>query len=55
MDDDHHINAMNDKIGHMKLMEPTKTSAPPPTGNEKPLERTDTQTSEVDAFFDAQS
>jgi hypothetical protein len=55
MDDDQHINAMNDKMGNMKLMEPSKTPASPPAKNEKPLKRTDTQTSEVDAFFDAEA
>ena len=55
MDDDQYINAMNDRMGNMKLMEPTKTPASPPTGKENPLKRTDTQTSEVDAFFDAQA
>ncbi len=54
MDDDRHGSAMNDKMGSMKLMEPTKTPAPPTNGEERPLERTDTQTSEVDAFFDAE-
>jgi hypothetical protein len=54
MDDDHHIYAMNDKMGHMKLMDPTNTPKLPPVDNQKPLERTDTQTSEVDTFFDAQ-
>ena len=55
MDDDQHINAMNDRMGNMKLMEPTKAPASPSTGMEKPLQRTDTQTSEVDAFFDAEA
>lgn len=54
MDDDHHVNAMNDQMGHMRLMEPTKTPAKAVPGKDKPLERTDTQTSEIDAFFDAE-
>lgn len=54
MDDDRHINAMNNQMGKMKLMAPTQTPATTSTGNGKPLERTDTQTSEVDAFFDAE-
>lgn len=54
MDDDHYVNAMNDQMGHMRLMEPTKTPAKTIAGKNKPLERADTQTSEVDAFFDAE-
>jgi hypothetical protein len=62
MDDDRHINAMNDKMAGMQIVNPNKpqqqpvlkTPAPPPQGKEQPLERTDTQTSEVDAFFDAE-
>lgn len=53
MDDDHHINAMNDKMGNMRLMEPMTSPAKPSNRREQPLQRTDTQTSEVDAFFDA--
>lgn len=54
MDDDHHINAMNNQMGNMKLMEPTKTATSPAPRNEIPLKRTDTQTSEAESFFDAQ-
>lgn len=53
MDDDQHVNAMNDKIGKMH-MESTKPPATALPGEEKPLERSDTQTSEVDSFFDAE-
>lgn len=49
MDDDEHVNLMNDKMKDMKMHEPIT-----PTG-QKPLTRTDTDTSEVDAFFDAQN
>lgn len=55
MDDDQHINAMNDRMGNMKLMEPTRTPASPVAGKKNPLKRTDTQTSGVDAFFDAEA
>lgn len=55
MDDDQHVNAMNDKMGNMRLMEPTRTPASPPADKKNPLQRTDTQTSEVDAFFDAEA
>lgn len=54
MDDDQHINAMNDKMGNVNLMGPMQTSATPSAGKGQPLERTDTQTSEVDSFFDAE-
>lgn len=55
MDDDHHVNAMNYKMGNMRLMEPTKSPTKAAPRQEKPLERADTQTSEVDAFFDAEN
>ncbi len=55
MDDDQHINAMNDKMGDVRLMEPTRTPASPAAGKKNPLQRMDTQTSEVDAFFDAEA
>jgi oxysterol-binding protein-related protein 8 len=54
MDDDRHVNTMNEKMGKTHVMEPTKTPATSPTGKGQPLERTDTHTSEVDAFFDAE-
>lgn len=54
MDDDRHVYAMNDRMGKMNLMEPTKSPALPAPETEQPLKRTDTQTSEVDAFFDAE-
>ena len=54
MDDDRHINAMNDKMGNMNLMGPMQTPGNPSTGKYRPLERTDTETSEVDSFFDAE-
>ena len=54
MDDDRHINAMNEKMGHMHLMGPAQTPGRSSTRTEQALERTDTQTSEVDAFFDAE-
>lgn len=54
MDDDRHINAMNDKMGNMNLMGSMQTSGHPSTGKDRPLERTDTETSEVDSFFDAE-
>lgn len=54
MDDDQHINAMNDKMGNMNLMGPMQTPGNPSTGTPRPLERTDTETSEVDSFFDAE-
>ncbi|KAF7509800.1 hypothetical protein GJ744_007495 [Endocarpon pusillum] len=54
MDDDRHINAMNDKMGNMNLMGPMQASGNPSTGEHQPLERTDTETSEVDSFFDAE-
>jgi hypothetical protein len=54
MDDDRPFNTMNSNMGNMRIMEPTRTPAKSPTGKEEPLKRTDTQTSEVDAFFDAE-
>jgi hypothetical protein len=49
MDDDQHDEMMNDKLKGLKLHEPITPS------EQKPLHRTDTDTSEVDAFFDAET
>jgi oxysterol-binding protein-related protein 8 len=49
MDDDQHVDMMNDKMKELKMHEPITPSA------QKPLRRTDTDTSEVDAFFDAET
>ncbi len=54
MDDDRHINAMNNKMENMNLMGSMQTSEQPFTGKDRPLARTDTETSEVDSFFDAE-
>lgn len=48
MDDDQHVEMMNDKMKDMKMHEPLTPSG------QKPLTRTDTDTSETDAFFDAE-
>lgn len=48
MDSDHGISGMNDQMKDMRLQQPMT----PGTG--KPLKRTDTETSEVDEFVDAQ-
>lgn len=49
MDDDQHDEMMNDKLKDLKLHEPITPS------ERKPLRRTDTDTSEMDAFFDAET
>jgi hypothetical protein len=49
MDDDEHDEMMNDKLKDLKLHEPITPS------ERKPLQRTDTDTSEMDAFFDAET
>jgi hypothetical protein len=49
MDDDQHDEMMNDKLKDLKLHEPITPS------EQKPLQRTDTGTSDVDAFFDAET
>jgi hypothetical protein len=49
MDDDQHDEMMNDKLKDLKLHEPITPS------EQKPLHRTDTNTSEMDAFFDAET
>ena len=49
MDDDQHDEMMNDKLKDLKLHEPITPS------QQKPLQRTDTDTSEMDAFFDAET
>jgi hypothetical protein len=49
MDDDQHVDLMNDNLKDMKIHEPLTPSG------QKPLTRTDTDTSEVDAFFDAEN
>ncbi len=54
MDDDRHLNAMNDKMENMNLMGSLQASGQPSPGKQRPLARTDTETSEVDAFFDAE-
>lgn len=49
MDDDQHIDMMNDNMKGLNMHEPITPSG------QKPLKRTDTETSEVDAFFDAEN
>ena len=49
MDDDQHDEMMNDKLKDLKLHEPITPS------EHKPLQRMDTETSEMDAFFDAET
>lgn len=49
MDDDQHVDMMNDNMKELKMHEPLTPS------EQKPLTRTDTDTSEVDAFFDAET
>jgi hypothetical protein len=49
MDDDQHDEMMNDKLKDLRLHEPITPS------EQKPLQRTDTDTSEMDAFFDAEA
>lgn len=53
MDDDRPMNAMRDKMAAVNLGEPVHQLATVSNGKEPPLKRIDTQTSEVDAFFDA--
>lgn len=47
MDDDRHL---NQQMGNMSLHQPLT-----PSGQSKPLARTDTETSETEVFVDAQS
>lgn len=47
MDDDRHL---NQQMGNMSLHQPLT-----PSGQSKPLQRTDTETSETDVFVDAES
>jgi hypothetical protein len=49
MDDDLHVNLMNEKMKDMKMHEPITPGGP------NPLKRMDTDTNEVDAFFDAET
>lgn len=46
MDDDHHLNK---QMGNMSLHQPLT-----PSGQSKPLQRTDTETSETEVFVDAE-
>ena len=49
MDDDSQVDMMNDKMKDLKMLQ-----AMTPSGhNGTPLKRTDTETSDVEAFFDA--
>lgn len=54
-----HTNAINDNMERMNLMDQkkaqSKITSPSLTNQEQPLVRTDTQTTEDDAFYDAQS
>jgi hypothetical protein len=51
MDNDDHLDQMNEKMKELKMHEPMK-----PAGHEEqPLKRSDTDSSEVDSFFDAET
>ena len=48
MDDDHHLTGMNSQVSNMSLHQPLVP------GGKTPLKRSDTETSEVDVFVDAE-
>ncbi len=48
MDDDQHVEMMNNQMKDVKMHEPLTPSG------QSPLTRTDTDNSEADAFFDAE-
>jgi hypothetical protein len=51
MDNDDHLDQMNEKMKELKMHEPMK-----PAGHEElSLKRSDTDSSEIDAFFDAET
>ena len=53
MDDDSHVDLMNEKMKSTNMHEPMAPAVGPQ--GDKPLKRTDTDTSEVDNFFDAEA
>lgn len=54
MDDDSHVDMMNQKMKDMNMHEPM-TAATGGYQGDRPLQRTDTETSDVDVFVDAET